>query len=157
MEPGLLYLESWGQVDGVDLLDLIGTQYQLFKFQKFQETFIHQAHLEGKVRKLGALMGEAAVEQKWGPPEDSDSWPLPLLRESPRTGQPLLTGTSHQDPSAADPDSDLSPLRPHPAPPEVLSDFQLRVLCPLLDCELLRAGMPCSLLSTSGPQSTLRP
>ena len=86
MEPELLYLERWGQVHGVYLLDLIGTQYQLFKFHKFQETFIHQAHLEGKIRKLRALLGEVVVEQKWDP--QGDSWPLPLLGESPRTRQP---------------------------------------------------------------------
>ena len=48
MEPGLLYLESWGQVGGVNLLDLISTQHQLFKLHKFQEVFVHQAHLEGR-------------------------------------------------------------------------------------------------------------
>lgn len=48
--PGLLYLESGGQIDGVDLLDSISTQDQLFQLRKFQEVFIHQAHLEGKKR-----------------------------------------------------------------------------------------------------------
>lgn len=71
-EPGLLYLESWGQIDSIYLLDLISTQYQLFKLRKFQEVFIHQAHLGEKARKLSALVGEAGLQQKASLHEDED-------------------------------------------------------------------------------------
>lgn len=72
MEPGLPYLESWGQIDSVYLLDLISTQNQLFKLRKFQEVFIHQAHLGEKKRKLRALVGEAGLQQKASLHEDED-------------------------------------------------------------------------------------
>lgn len=67
MEPGLLYLESWGQVGGVNLLDLISTQHQLFKLHKFQELFVHQAHLEGR---------KGILELQW------PGWPWNLLEDS---------------------------------------------------------------------------
>lgn len=67
--PGLLYLESRGQIDGVNLLDLIGAQYQLLEVPEFPEVLIHQSHLEEEERKLRAAVGEAALERTPRPQE----------------------------------------------------------------------------------------
>lgn len=60
----LLYLESGGQIDGVDLLDLIGAQYQLLEVQEFQEAFIHQSHLEEEARKLRQRWSGSRVRRR---------------------------------------------------------------------------------------------
>lgn len=109
MEPGLLYLESWGQVGGVNLLDLISTQHQLFKLHKFQELFVHQAHLEGR-------KGRSEVQwpgRPWSLLEDSNG--APSLRERPpHTPSPFLSCAPFLQPSARA-CSGLSPLKPHPS------------------------------------------